>query len=92
LALYSSQPKRIARVCSQIGISAQSKILSQRSNMSAISPASLYSYFLDAATAIIGSLLIYSGVLGTFIDPLRCKCATTSFRPHLPISLLTGLT
>ncbi|KAL4867589.1 hypothetical protein BDV12DRAFT_198010 [Aspergillus spectabilis] len=39
--------------------------------MSAISPVSYYSYFLDAATAIIGSLLIYSGVLGTFIDPLR---------------------
>ncbi|KAH8597602.1 hypothetical protein B0O99DRAFT_739604 [Bisporella sp. PMI_857] len=31
---------------------------------------SYYSYALDAATLTIGSALIYSGVLGTFINPL----------------------
>ncbi|KAL4987321.1 hypothetical protein BDW68DRAFT_177925 [Aspergillus falconensis] len=31
---------------------------------------SYLSYFLDAATCAIGSLLLYSGVKGTFIDPL----------------------
>lgn len=30
-------------------------------------------YVLDAATCAIGSLLIYSGVKGTFVDPLACE-------------------
>lgn len=38
-----------------------------------------YSHLLDAATATVGSLLIYSGVLGTFVDPLRRKRISSPF-------------
>ena len=38
-----------------------------------------YSYFLDAVTFIIGSLLVYSGFSGTFISPLNCIYANPFF-------------
>jgi hypothetical protein len=42
-----------------------------------------FSYFLDAATFVIGSLLIYSGVLGTFVNPLACNYTSMpSCSPH----------
>lgn len=56
--------------------------------MSLSSTIPYHSYFLDAASYVIGSLLIYSGVLGTFIDPLA---RNNSFPPPqtFPLSALT---
>ncbi|KAL4969600.1 DUF4267 domain-containing protein [Aspergillus stella-maris] len=44
-------------------------------------------YLLDAATAIVGSLLIYSGVLGTFLDPVRLAIAFGIPSPPPPQTL-----